>query len=144
MIGIENDHGRRATSGEALKPSAAATDDSVAQVSWPHHRSGHPRKSPRSVPTMAGRCRVRPLCVLSCSLPLPNPSHAGSSSDREDAIMYPSFSRSDTLIMVMKASNFGDDFHWPIFRWFDGAGYWAVHGKGKMGPKSVVVAEVSR
>jgi hypothetical protein len=46
--------------------------------------------------------------------------------------------------MVMKTSHFGDDAHWTIFWWFDGAGDWAVHGQGKMGPKSMVVAEVRR
>ena len=58
--------------------------------------------------------------------------------------MSPSFSRSDALIMVMETSNFGDDSHWTTFRRFDRAGHWTIHGEGKMGPKSVVIAEVSR
>ena len=57
--------------------------------------------------------------------------------------MHLSLSCSNALIMVMETAHFGNGAYVTTFRWLDRAGYWTIHVEGKVGTKSVVIAEVS-
>src|SRR5215831_10473592 len=55
-----------------------------------------------------------------------------------------SSSRGQPLIMVMKPPHFRPRDYPPGFRWLDSSGVWAIHLKGKMGAKSVIVSDICR
>ena len=44
--------------------------------------------------------------------------------------------------MVMETAHFGNGAYVTTFRRLDRAGYWTIHVEGKVGTKSVVIAEV--